>query len=204
MQPNILEIHIEEPTSDPAQPSIHHALADDLGEAERRYRALIRVLISQLTGLNQTLVKFIISPADEAAVEAVSFWMLSLFRGKVIKHGEHFQFTPEQHAPGFSIVFTTHPNLTSTHHEKSAILSAHCPSCSSRWINTAMTQCNESNHVVGEGYLTINHRDHLSKRSTISLPDLPVILTDSDWQQALDSPIGPKLAIFHDEICRNS
>jgi len=96
MQPNILEIHIEEPTSDPAQPSVHHSLADDLGEAEKRYRALIHVLISQLTGLSQTHVRFVVSPRDPAAVEAVGFWMLPLFRGKVIKHGDHFHFTPEQ------------------------------------------------------------------------------------------------------------
>jgi hypothetical protein len=198
-QPNILEIHIEEPTSDPAQPSIHHSLADDLGEAENRYRTLIQVLVSQLTGLDQTHVRFIVSPKNDEAVEAVSFWILPLFRGKVVKHRDFFHFTPDQHAPEFTIEFTV-DNLGSNDYEKTASLSAHCPQCSSRWINTAIQQCTETSEVIGKNYLTISHREQLSNIATEELPELPVIHTDDDWQLALDSLIGPKLAKFHREI----
>ncbi len=203
--PHILEIHIEEPTSDPAQPSIHHALADDLAVAEKRYRALIRVLISQLVGLTQTHVRFIITPADDDAINAVSYWMLPFFRGNVRKSesGNHFYYTPEQNAPSFTISFTSDKNLPLENHQKSANLSAHCPSCSARWINTAMMQCTELNHVVGENYLKIQHRQHLAHCNTLSLPELAMVHTDADWQLAMDSPIGPKLKKFYDEICRN-
>ncbi len=197
--PNILEIHIEEPTSDPAQPSIHHSLADELGEAEKRYRALIQVLISQLTGLNQTHVRFIVSPADPAAVEAVGFWMLPLFRGNVIKHGDHFHFSPEQNAPEFTIEFTAQ-NMDNEGYEKAAKLSAHCPQCSSRWINAAMQQCSEVNQVIGKSYLAIYHQKLTPNNSPTELPELPIIHTDDDWQLAMESPIGPKLKKFHAEI----
>lgn len=199
IQPNILEIHIEEPTSSPDQPSVHHSLAEDLSEAEKRYRALIRVLISQLTGLNETHVRFIVSPAEEEAVEAVSFWILPLFRGSTVKKGDIFHFTPEQNAPAFSIEFVAQKDCTARF-TKTAQLSAHCPECSSRWINMAMLQCTESQHVSGENYLTIRHKEHHQEASNLALPELPVIQSDTDWQQALDSPIGPKLAKFHQEI----
>lgn len=198
-KPNILEIHIEEPTSDPSQPSTHHSLSDDLREAENRYRAIIHVLINQLIGLNQTHLRFIVSPADQAAVEAVSFWILPLFRGTMKKHHEHFHFTPEQNAPEFTIEFTAE-KITSNSHEKRAILSAHCPQCSSRWINAAMLQCTTDSGVIGKNYLTICHQQQLSNSSQTELPDLPVIQTDSDWQQAMDSPIGHKLKKIHSEI----
>ncbi len=199
MQPNILEIHIEEPTRDPAQPSAHHSLADDLDEAEKRYRAIIHVLISQLTGLSQTHVRFIVSPVDTDAVEAVSFWILPLFRGKVVKNGDHFHFTPEQNAPEFSIEFTAE-NMTNDGYEKAAKLSAHCPQCSSRWINAAMQQCSETSEVIGKNYLTIYHQKLTPSNSPTELPELPVIHTDIDWQLAMDSPIGPKLKKFHNDI----
>ena len=199
IQHHILEIHIEEPTSDPAQPSIHHSLADDPAEAEKRYRALIQVLISQLTGLNQTHVRFIVSPEDTNAVEAVSFWILPLFRGSIVKLVDHFHFTPEQNAPEFTIEFTA-DIMTNDGYKKAAKLSAHCPQCSSRWINAAMQQCSETIEVTGKNYLTIYHQKQSSNNSSTELPELPVIHTDNDWQAAMDSPIGPKLKKFYDEI----
>jgi hypothetical protein len=202
LPPNILEIYIEEPTSDPARPSIHHSLADDLSEAENRYRALIQLLISQLTGLRETHVRFIVCPDDQDALEAVSFWILPMFRGKVIKHGEHFHFTPEQNAPEFTIEFTADTPVDDSY-EKAARLSAHCPECGSRWINAAMQQCSETSEVIGKNYLSIIHQKQLPNISVTELPELLVIHTDDDWQQALESPIGPKLNKFHNEISRD-
>lgn len=203
-KPNILQIHIEEPTSNPAQPSAHHALADEVNEAEKRYRSLICVLISQLTGLNDTHVRFIVSPAEPEAIDAVSFWILPLFRGKVIKQKNHFCFTPEQNAPEFTIEFTIDQHPPTTDFQKSALLSAHCPQCSSRWINAAMMQCTETTQVKGENYLTIQHQKLTSSSDAdehaAHLPKLPVIHTSSDWQLAMDSPVGPKLKKFYREL----
>ncbi len=141
----------------------------------------------------------VLPPRDPAAVEAVGFWMLPLFRGKVIKHGDHFHFTPEQNAPEFSIEFTAE-NMTNDGYEKAAKLSAHCPQCSSRWINAAMQQCSETSEVIGKNYLTIYHQKLTPSNSPTELPELPVIHTDIDWQLAMDSPIGPKLKKFHNDI----
>jgi len=71
--PNLLQINIEEPTSNPDQPSIHHSLADDLETAEKRYRTIVQVLIQQLTGLQNTHVRFIVSqPTVQNAAPAGS------------------------------------------------------------------------------------------------------------------------------------
>lgn len=199
--PHILEIHIEEPTSDPTRPSVHHALADDLREAETRYRALIQALVSQLTGLHQTHVRFIVSPADPFAAEAVSFWILPLFRGNVIQRDKYFHFTPEQNAPEFTIEFNAY-SPDNDNFKKAAKLSAYCPQCSARWINMAMQQCSPEAQVIGKNYLAITHKNQFPHFSSIEIPALPVIHTDADWQQALDSPIGPKLQKFHTEISK--
>ncbi len=197
--PYILEIHLEEPTSDPAMSCVYHALADDLTEAEIRYRTLIQILISHLTGLNQTHLRFIITPADPFAVEAVSFWILPLFRGEIQKVGDHFLFQPQQFAPEFTIEFTAEKNHPLTH-EKSARLSAHSPQCSSRWINMAMQQCSPSTAIEGKDYLYIHHKNQRLEYSTTSIPALPVVHSDADWKLALESPIGPKLQKIYQEI----
>lgn len=206
-RPNLLIIHIEEPTSNPSQPSTHHLLADNLLEAERRYRTLITVMISQLTGLEGTHIRFIVSPADLGAIEAVTFWMLPLFRGEVIKHGDKFQFTPEQHAPKFFIEFTNDADLPTHEYEKIAHLSAHCPECGARWINAGMIQCNATHEVSGKEYLNIQHRSYHHEPTTngtsIKLPFLPLIHTDADWHHALaiDSPISLKLKKHYEMLC---
>ena len=200
--PNILQIHIEEPNTNPSKPSLHHALADDLNDAEKRYRSIIRMLISQLTGLADTHVKFIISPAEPEAIDAVSFWLLPLFRGKVCKQGELFHFSPEQNAPSFTIEFSIDPSLPEDQYLKYATLSPFCPQCSSRWINAAFTQCSETHKVIGENYLTIQHQKLNSQASNTdtSLPPLPLIQSAADWELAMNSPVGPKLKKFYQEL----
>lgn len=203
--PNILQIHIEEPTSNPEQVSPHHALANDLTEAEKRYRALTQVVISQLTGLQNTHLRIIVSPAIPEALEAVTFWLLPLFRGNITKNGDYFLFTPEQHAPAFSIEFTTVENACTAHYEKVATLSAYCPDCSSRWINAAMIQCAKGTQVEGKDYLNIQPSINDEEVTTLNLPELPIIKTAEDWEMAIDpesptpSLIGPKLNKLYQE-----
>ncbi len=203
---NILQIHIEEPTSNPEQVSAHHTLAKDPAEAEKRYRALVHVMISQLTGLQDTHLRFIVTPAIPEALEAVTFWLLPLFRGKITKSKDHFLFTPEQYAPAISIEFTTDEDACTTSYEKTATLSAYCPECSSRWINAAMAQCTKDTKVVGESYLSIQHLASESETTLLSLPKLPTIKTAADWDIAIapestaPSLIRPKLKKLHQEL----
>ena len=205
--PNLLQIHIEEPTSNPDQPSSHHALADDLLTAEKRYRAILQVLIQQLTGLQNTHVRFIVTPDVPEAVDAVAFWILPLFRGEISKPGDHYHFSPEQHASEFTIEFTSNTDASIADYEKCATLSAHCPECSSRWINAAMLQCSENTPVQGKGYLNIQHRVQSTKETLpIPLPEIPVIKTKNDWEIIINpnspapSPIGSKLKKIYQEL----
>jgi len=203
--PNLLQINIEEPTSNPDQPSIHHSLADDLETAEKRYRTIVQVLIQQLTGLQNTHVRFIVSPAIPEAVDAVTFWLLPLFQGEISKKGGLLYFTPKQNASRFSIEFTSDRDANTSDYEKTATLSAYCPECSSRWINAAMMQCSEENQVEGQDYLRIQHQKQ-SSNTSISLPKIPVIKTKNDWEITINpnspapSPIGPKLRKIYREL----
>ena len=205
--PYILQIHVEEPTSNPDQPSAHHSLAEDLMTAEKRYRAILQVLIGQLTGLQNTHVRIIVSPAIPEAVDAVSFWLLPLFRGEISKSEGCFRFTPEQHAPEFSIEFTSDNDSCTASFEKVATLSAYCPECSSRWINAAMMQCTEGSTVEGKDYLKIRYQTASSEKTTlVSLPEISTIKTTKDWELVINpdspvsSPIGPKLRKIYQEL----
>jgi len=205
--PNLLQIHIEEPTSNPDQPSDHHNLADDLPTAEKRYRTILQVLIQQLTGLQNTHVRFIVTPAIPEAVDAVAFWLLPLFRGKVSKLGEYYHFSPEQHASEFTIEFTSNTEPNTSDYEKCATLSAYCPECSSRWINAAMMQCSEDTTVQGGDYLSIQHKTQKSGDCTpLPLPHIPIIKNKNDWEITINpnspapSPIGPKLRKIYQDL----
>jgi len=205
--PNILKIHIEEPTSNPEQVSSHHDLADDLLTAEKRYRAIVQVLINQLTGLQNTHLRIIVTPAIPEAVEAVSFWLLPLFPGAVSKKGDYFHFIPKQHASEFSIEFTSDTDDRDDQYEKVATLSTYCPECSSRWINAAMVQCTEGSTIEGKDYLSIRHQTASSENTTlVSLPEISTIKTTKDWELVINpdspapSPIGPKLRKIYQEL----
>jgi len=197
---NLLLIEIEEPNANPALNSDHHALSENPVEAEHRYRAIISTLLQQLTGLNRTHVIFIVTPKE--ALEAVTFWILSQLRGGVSKQDNVFHFTPEQNAPNFTLEFCTEIP-PQNNYQKIATLSADCPHCSSRWLNTAFLQCTETHHVVGKNYLKISHQKSTKSTPSITLPDLPIIQKSSDWELALHSPIGGKLKKHYECISGN-
>ena len=129
-------------------------------EASKRYKAMVEVLLVQLEGLINTHVRFCYAPDD--AGDAISFWILPLLRGDIIKRSEDFLFTPSKHAQPFTIDFTPQGEgdlgdrleratiqAFADGAEKVAVMGTDCIDCGSRWINAAFLQTKENSCVVG-------------------------------------------------------
>lgn len=129
-------------------------------EATKRYKAMVEVLLLQLEGLQNTHVRFCYAPDD--AGDAISFWILPLLRGDVIKRSRDFLFTPSKHAPAFTIDFTPQgegdlgarleratAEAFALGAQKVAIMGSDCVHCGSRWINAAFLQTKEDTCVLG-------------------------------------------------------
>ena len=157
-EPNLLIIFLDEPIPG----KVNTRMASDHGdeEASVRYRAMTSVLLQQLEGLNNTRVRFCYSPDD--AGEAISFWVLPLLRGHVIKRGQSFLYTPERNATAFNIEFAPqgegpeHERLKRTTEQafkdgfsKVASIHSNCIQCGSRWINAAFLQTKDNTCTIG-------------------------------------------------------
>ena len=190
---HLLIIQIEEPAPQSESTPTFTALADDFEEAEKRYRALITVMLQQLEGLTDCHVRFHVSPAD--ATEAVAFWILPLLRGSVKMEGSIYHFTPQKNAPSISVEFCCDSSLSENtdHFVKSATLNPFCIECSARWINMAFLQTKPEQSICGTDYLEVNHKGNSASCQPSLLPDLPIIKSEADWKNALTSPIGGKL-----------
>lgn len=129
-------------------------------EAAKRYKAMVEVLLIQLEGLTNTHVRFCYAPDD--AGDAVSFWILPLLRGEIIKRKEDFLFTPSKNAQAFTIDFTPQgegdlgarleratEQAFADGAEKVAVMGTDCIHCGSRWINAAFLQTKEDSCVIG-------------------------------------------------------
>ena len=190
----VLVIPIEEANISAGETPHFLRLSADPEEALRKYRALAAVMMSQLEGLRDCHLRFVVSPAD--AVEAVAFWLLPLLRGEVKKVGEDYLFTPEKHAPAITLDFLTDEGDL-RQYAKHARLNLFCLSCGSRWVNMALTQCAPARQVVGAGYLRICHRDSVQDSASIDLPCLDIVDSEIGWEEALRSPLGGKLKKFY-------
>lgn len=162
-------------------------------EATRRYRAMVAVLLQQLEGLSDTRVRFCYAPDD--AGEAVSFWILPLLRGHVIKRGQSFLYTPERKAPAFNIEFTPQGNGSSKEikhratrqafadgYSKVASMEADCIHCGSRWINAAFGQTRPGTCAIGP----TPDGDHYLFITPVFIPDL-FSETMISYQQAAEN-----------------
>lgn len=129
-------------------------------EATLRYKAMVEVLLQQLEGLTNTHVRFCYAPDD--AGDAVTFWLLPLLRGDVIKRSKDFLFTPKKNAQPFTIDFVAQGDgdlgdrleratlqAFADGAEKVAVIGTDCVDCGSRWINMAFLQTRTDNCVLG-------------------------------------------------------
>lgn len=190
---NILIIEVDEANLAMSENAAFLSLANQPDEALRRYQALAEVRLAQLVGLNDCHVRFVVTPAD--GVDAVRFWLLPMLRGDVqalTASTQIYQFTPEQHAPSFTIDFAVDEGDL-TPFTFVARMNFFCIECGARWINLAIQQCSASKSVLGDGYLSVEHTAASADRELVTLLEYPIVQDDEQWKSALAGPIGGKL-----------
>jgi len=181
----LLRLEIDEPIPGNVLPTI--AASHGKEEAARRYKAIVVTTMRQLRGLTNTRIELLCSPTD--AAEAIRFWLLPRLADA---------WQPQEQAflsDGWNITFgatSFSPSIQATGH----IL---CPWLCARWVHTAMLGLESGTHqAVGrsphhEVYFRAQAGHPNNNLTDRILPPLPVIHTDADWNEALDSPLGPAL-----------
>lgn len=181
----ILHLQVSEPV--PGQVLPHMAEALGPTEAARRYRALVVTTLRQLQGLKSTRLQLHCTPED--AEEAIRFWLLPRLADHWRARDTIYQ------AAGWEIAF----GPDSTAYEVVAHGEVLCPWLGARWVHTAMLGLErEGQRALGLSPGGLTYFEAQSTAATYPtmdrmLPPLPVIHTDADWQEAMESAIGASL-----------
>lgn len=164
-------------------------MASDHGpeEAARRYRAIVVTTLRQLRGLSDSRIRLLVEPED--AHEAVRFWLLPRLAEKWQAGDGIFR------SVGWEIDFGGNPDDFPVQASGEIL----CPNLGARWVHAALlgigrTAGDVIGPAIGGGeYFHARAADTAPGLTTRQLPELPVIHTSEDWQQALDSALGPGL-----------
>lgn len=129
-----------------------------------------------------------VMPKPDDAEEAIRFWLLPRLAERWQADGGVFR------ADGWEIDFGGETGGF----EVVAFGEVLCPFLGARWVHTALLGLERGTHrVIGPasegGEYFRAHAVGSGEPAERLLPELPVILTDSHWVQALDSPLGPAL-----------
>ena len=222
----ILNLFLKEPL--PGQ--VRGRLAESLGgeKAVLIYRAMVRILLQQLSGLEHCHLRISYTPDD--GEEAMRFWILpEIIDDPSIDLDPHLiSFAPQ--GPGKIHTRLAHAAERAFQEgfRKVAFIGSECIEVSSRWIHAAFAQLNDEYDVVlgpttdGGQHLLVVQR-HLPalfkdpswsgpafRRTTeqaakhgislFTLPALPAIRTEDDYQAALTGPLGPRFKKVTDKL----
>ena len=192
------------------------------GNAARIHRALVRVLLRQLSGLIDCRIRFCFTPDD--AHDAVKFWILP----EIIDHAEILldpglaDFRPQGGGDLSARLQRAFSTAFDDGFKKVAVIGTDCIEISSRWVHAAFSQLNGRHDAAigptprGGSHLLALQRHHPALfhelpwassdtfRSTLAraaehqipifqLPPLPVIDRKSEYKAALLGPLGPAL-----------
>jgi hypothetical protein len=157
-------------------------------EAARRYRATVVTTLRQLRGLSELRLRLQVTPED--GHESVRFWVLPRLAERW--HAVDGVYRSE----GWEIDFGG-TSEEFTVHARGEIL---CPHLGARWVHTAMLGLGRTTRRVhgptptGGSYFTAMSTEvageELPERI---LPELSLIQTSDEWQEALSSALGPAL-----------
>lgn len=183
----LLTLKIQEPLPGQVLPE----MTADQGaeEAARRYRAIVVTTLRQLQGLADARLRLLVTPDD--ADEAVRFWLLPRLAphwqadgGIFRSNGWEIEFGGESGGGEFDVVAT------------GEVL---CPNLGARWVHAGLLGMGRAaTHVIGPAtgggeYFEAHSVGASESLPTRVLPELPIIRTSADWQQALDSALGASL-----------
>lgn len=181
----LLNLHLREPLPGNVLPLMAELHGPE--EAARRYRAIALTTIRQLRGLGETRLRILTDPED--AAEAVRFWLLPRLADRWLETQSVY------HSDGWEIDFGGET-------EAYGVVAAGeilCPFLSARWVHTAMLGLEHGTHQAigpatgGGGYFSARSPNAAGPFEPRMLPELPVILRDEHWLEALQSPLGPAL-----------
>jgi hypothetical protein len=178
----LLTLEIHEPLPGLVLPEMATICGPD--EAARRYRAIAATTLRQLRGLAETRIRLSVAPTD--ADEAVRFWLLPRLAGRWSADDSVFR------SDGWEIDFGGTDSFVTA--ARGEIL---CPFLGARWVHTALIG---HGRTIGEitGPATCGGRYFHAPAADPALPprilpELEILRTDSQWHQALESPLGPAL-----------
>lgn len=156
-------------------------------EAARRYRATVVTTLRQLRGLSEVRLRLLVTPED--GHESVRFWVLP-------RLAERWQAEDGVYrSEGWEIDFGG-TNAGFVVHACGEIL---CPYLGVRWVHTAMLGLGRTTRRVhgptptGGTYFTAESTEVGQDLPDRTLPELALIETSAQWQEALTSALGPAL-----------
>jgi len=183
-------------------------LGSSVEESIKRHRALGRVLMSQLVGLQNTTIRFHCVPQD--AVDAIKFWLTPLFPGNAEPHGDRLLLVPESNAPSIPVEFvvaapessptTLAPLTGDDSFDQIATMDAFAVDCGARWINTAFTQVKQPHDlIVGTSTSATNYLLLAGKSiaTELSTPQVSLDRADSTLRERSKIPLPPVQAIHN-------
>lgn len=223
----LLVVFLEEPLSSQLEPSTAKILATN--KAEVVYRATIRMLLSQLSGLEKCDLRFCYRPAD--AHDAIRFWILSeiIDQPSIRLNTETTDFKPQSDGKLGTRISNAAKDAFDEGYEQVALIGSNCIEISSRWIHAAFAQLNKNNKAAigaghGGGCYLLAMREYLpslcrcvtwtgsnSKPSVLQqaanqfhplfqLPELCIIQTCADYESTLSGLLGRKFRSALEDI----
>ncbi len=220
---------------EPLPGKVKTRLGDSLGaeQAAVVYRAMVRLLLTQLSGLEQCHLRFCYTPDD--AHDAIRFWLLPeiMELPEIQLSLEHIDFRPQGEGDLGARLTRSARQAFEEGYRKIAFIGSDCIEISSRWIHAAFAQLNDRNDaVIGptpdggyhllamQRYLPVLFKDipwstSATGQVTASraaeegislyqLPPLPDIDTEEDYKSALDGPLGLRLQNTVEKLGRES
>jgi hypothetical protein len=181
----LLTLQIEEPLPGRVLPFM--AETHGMEEAARRYRAIVVTTLRQLRGLTDARLRIVASPDD--AAEALRFWLLPRLADRWQADCGVFR------SDGWEIDFGGETGI----YQVTAWGEVLCPFLSARLAHAAMLGLERGAHRVigpasGSGeYFRAEAAQTSATREVRALPELPVIRLETEWLEALQSPLGPAL-----------
>ncbi len=164
-------------------------------EAARRYRAIVLTTLRQLRGLSHTRLSLVPDPED--AGEALRFWLLPRLAKRWESEASVFR------SDGWEIDFGGDPGV----YQIEAFGEILCPFLGARWVHTALLGLERGTHRVsgpacdGGEYFRAHAVEATGRLDERSLPPLPVIRNEEQWNEALATPLGPALMRAWEEEC---
>lgn len=218
--PRLLLIFLDEPLPGQVLPQVEQTVGAK--GTVRIYRAMTRVLLRQLSGLQDCRIRICFRPDD--AQDAMKFWILP----EIIDHPDlridpaSLDFVPQGPGHRGQRLERAFEAAFAEGFEKVAAIRSDCMEVSSRWINAAFSQLNGRYHgAIGptpDGhYHLLALREHLPAlfrdipwesgevltttlaraeeqgRAIYQLPPLTNLHTEADYRKALLGPLGPIL-----------